>query len=89
MKNKTGHPALDQGIQVFMEAVPEWRGVSMRVYCLEYSGYPIAIFLINWWGFFKMITNGILKRMTVFAGMTMDDIAAFKETGDKPLGYDG
>ena len=89
MKQKTGHPALDQGIKVFMEAIPEWRGVSMRVYCLEYSSVPVAIFQINWKGFFNMIANRFIKRMTVFAGMTMDDVAAFKETGDKPLGYDG
>ena len=89
MKQKTGHPAFDQGIQVFMETIIYRQGILIHVYCLKYSEYPVAIFQINWKGLFRIFTDRMTKRMTVFAGMTMDDIAAFKETGDKPLGYDG
>ncbi len=85
MKQKTGHPAIDQGISVFMETKLYWRGIEIRVYDLEREGYPLATFLISWHGILKSFTN----RLTVFAGMTMEDLIAFYETGDKPLGYDG
>ena len=89
MKQKTGHAAIDQGISVFMETLLHWRGIEIRVYDLERDKSPIGIWYINWKGISRIFPDRITKRITVFAGMTMDDIAAFKETGDRPLGYDG
>ncbi len=89
MKHKTGHPAFDQGISVFMETFLNWQGIEIRVYDLERENYPIGIWHISWKGILRIFADCITKHVTIFAGMTMDDIAAYTETGDRPLGYDG
>ena len=89
MTTKTGHPAIDQGISLFMETYMHWDGIEIRVYDLERDKYPIGIWYINWKGILRIFVDRITKCSTVFAGMTMDSIAAYKETGDRPLGYDG
>lgn len=90
MNQKTGHPAIDQHIPIFINVWLDPRGVKMLVYDLNRDKAPIGFWFVNWKGVARIAwTHLTRKQFTVFAGMSMDDVQAYLETGDRPLGYDG
>ena len=89
MNKKTGHPALDQRIPIFMEVYLSREGVRISVYDLTLKGLPVGLWIISWKGIARLLWSHIHNQFTVFAGMSVDDLQAYAETGDRPLGYDG